>query len=627
MTTTNPVPSADVDDLVFNAQKLDEVINSSSGLYVDRLGVQRLTATGATNRIAALNPRGAWVTATLYQPRDLVLDSGTWYVALDTHTSGATFAGDLAAHWRPEQGVTSADLLDTTTAGKGETKVGQGAITSTIGGVVTRHATIAAAIAAIGATPALLTIRGAASVAASASIPTTTSVRVEPPGTINVASGQTLTINGSFEADQRLIFTGSGSVVFGSKSRTPSPPVWTEGATAASAVFSQKRTLLQSDSDLSFPVHGFEDRNTLNYTTTPVSLASAYATFDSQTTMTGSCGYDHMVAYQARQTYSGSVSLGRFDHFNSLHTHNGAGTVNLMRGVHIENPLGSGPINNLYGVHVERLDRGGITYGFYSQTAMNVVSVNAGESASWLLRGNGQTDSFGLFLQSSGDSSARVLNTANASLRFGVNNADSGFCLPAAGGTWKLNGTSSADVLSANQRLEVRGAGGATFAASGAAGVGAVLTWHQATTGDNIFNAFYTEGSATLRGSIDYNRGGTLTRYNTTCDANLKTLIGDAPVEKSVGILMRTRLREFFWNEDGTKKPQIAPFAQELYEVFKGAVSIGGEYEEIVNGEKVRRYRPWAVDKTAFTFHLIAGWQQHERRIAELEALVKALIK
>jgi hypothetical protein len=119
MTTTNPVPSADVSDLLFNAQKLDEIVNSDLQEYTDRLGVLRQTAAGAMARFAALNPRGAWVTATLYHPRDLVLDSGTWYIALDTHTSGATFAGDLTAHWRPEQGVTRANLADLTGASNG----------------------------------------------------------------------------------------------------------------------------------------------------------------------------------------------------------------------------------------------------------------------------------------------------------------------------------------------------------------------------------------------------------------------------------------------------------------------------------------------------------------------------
>jgi hypothetical protein len=124
MTTTTSVPSSDVSDFVFNVQKLDEITTGSALTYVDRLGVERSTAAGAMARFAALNPRGAWATATSYQPRDLVLVSGTWYIALDTHTSGATFAGDSAAHWRPEQGVTQADLADTSSASNGDALLG-----------------------------------------------------------------------------------------------------------------------------------------------------------------------------------------------------------------------------------------------------------------------------------------------------------------------------------------------------------------------------------------------------------------------------------------------------------------------------------------------------------------------
>lgn len=46
MPTTNPVPSADPSDLLFNAQKLDEVVNGPALAYTDRLGNVRLTWAG-----------------------------------------------------------------------------------------------------------------------------------------------------------------------------------------------------------------------------------------------------------------------------------------------------------------------------------------------------------------------------------------------------------------------------------------------------------------------------------------------------------------------------------------------------------------------------------------------------
>lgn len=115
MTTTNPVPSADVSDLLFNAQKLDEVVTSSLPTYTDRLGVEHMTAEGATASIRAFNSRGPWVTATLYQVRDLVIVSDIWYACVAAHTSGATFAGD-AANWRVHQGATKEELADHTSA-------------------------------------------------------------------------------------------------------------------------------------------------------------------------------------------------------------------------------------------------------------------------------------------------------------------------------------------------------------------------------------------------------------------------------------------------------------------------------------------------------------------------------
>jgi hypothetical protein len=47
-------------------------------------------------------------------------------------------------------------------------------------------------------------------------------------------------------------------------------------------------------------------------------------------------------------------------------------------------------------------------------------------------------------------------------------------------------------------------------------------------------------------------------------------------------------------------------------------VSVGGENDK---GE----YRPWGVDKTAFTFHLIAGWQEHQRIIQSQADTITAM--
>ena len=150
--------------------------------------------------------------------------------------------------------------------------------------------------------------------------------------------------------------------------------------------------------------------------------------------------------------------------------------------------------------------------------------------------------------------------------------------------------------------------------------------WNVATSGDNRFEFFYTEASPTARGSIDYNRGAGLTRYNTTSDATLKNIIGDSDGVKSVEILKSTRIREYSWKEDQSNKTQVGVIAQELYETFKGAVSVGGDKVNVdEEGNETTQYIPWAVDKTAFTFHLVAGWQAHERIIQQQQAIIEQL--
>ena len=152
------------------------------------------------------------------------------------------------------------------------------------------------------------------------------------------------------------------------------------------------------------------------------------------------------------------------------------------------------------------------------------------------------------------------------------------------------------------------------------------LAWNDVTSGNNSFMNFGTEASYTSRGSIDYNRAGGLVRYNTSSDATLKNIIGDSDGVKSIEILNSTRIRDYSWKDDTTNKTQIGVIAQELYETFKGAVSVGGEVEKTdEDGNVTTEYRPWAVDKTAFTFHLVKGWQEHQRIIQEQQAIITSL--
>jgi hypothetical protein len=154
-----------------------------------------------------------------------------------------------------------------------------------------------------------------------------------------------------------------------------------------------------------------------------------------------------------------------------------------------------------------------------------------------------------------------------------------------------------------------------------ASGQQSLMLWNAVSSGDNLFVEFNVNTSILGKGSIDYNRAANLVRYNTTSDAHLKNIIGDSNLEKSVEILSSTKIKEYSWKEDETNKPQIGVIAQELYETYKGAVSVGSD-EELLGTED---YKSWKVDKTAFTFHLIAGWQKHEKIINDLQAQIDEL--
>jgi hypothetical protein len=66
----------------------------------------------------------------------------------------------------------------------------------------------------------------------------------------------------------------------------------------------------------------------------------------------------------------------------------------------------------------------------------------------------------------------------------------------------------------------------AEFSTGAGATTDAVGIWNRGTTGDNQFIGFYTEASATRRGSITYNRAGGLVAYNVTSDYRAKDISG-----------------------------------------------------------------------------------------------------
>jgi hypothetical protein len=240
-----------------------------------------------------------------------------------------------------------------------------------------------------------------------------------------------------------------------------------------------------------------------------------------------------------------------------------------------------------------------------------------GSSVSYLRVSGGSVDT--LFGSEAGGGSAFIGSYTNHPVTFRTNNTER-MRVTAVGNL--LIGTTT-DLVNADFRLQVSNTVVAAVFRNdpSSASTETVLVQNQQTSGDNRFFNFATDTGGTVRGTIDYNRGAGQVRYNTTSDATLKNLIGDSNKQKSVDILNSTKIREYAWKDDAEQKPQVGVIAQELYETYKGAVSVGGEVEKTdKDGNVTTQYNPWTVDKTAFTFHLIAGWQEHQKLIQELKA-------
>ena len=283
---------------------------------------------------------------------------------------------------------------------------------------------INAAITAIGSANVTLVVDSPITVNNNAATHANTSIVAQKPGLLTVASGKTLTINGPFKAGDYQVFAGAGSVVFSINSRTINSPFWY--GNQPGSPFTVGRSLVTDGGVSNESPHAFEDNSTINFTYAKAANYNAYASYDANINATGAGSYDHVVGFQARQTFSGSNEVwSRMDSFNSRPTVSGTGTVAMLRGLHVENPGGTGPITECYGVYVESLTRG---------TTRNVAYLaqgGVGAAAQMQLRGNGQVGAYGLIVGSNADGTASIEQTSNADLFFSVNNVEFARMTPA----------------------------------------------------------------------------------------------------------------------------------------------------------------------------------------------------
>ena len=145
---------------------------------------------------------------------------------------------------------------------------------------------------------------------------------------------------------------------------------------------------------------------------------------------------------------------------------------------------------------------------------------------------------------------------------------------------------------------------------SGTATAQCVNAWHKNTTGDNVFLQFFTEASATSRGSISYNRTAGLVAYNTTSDYRAKDILG--PVANSGATIDALKVYEGKMKGAAQSRPMLV--AHEAQEHAPYAVT--GE-KDAVNADGTPKYQQ--MDVSSLVPLLLAEIQSLRARVKALE--------
>jgi hypothetical protein len=192
----------------------------------------------------------------------------------------------------------------------------------------------------------------------------------------------------------------------------------------------------------------------------------------------------------------------------------------------------------------------------------------------------------------------------NKDLRFATNNVERARIT--SGGDLLINATATSGFF--DGKLNVAG----RIHAKSNEGTGRVqYIWNTATTGDNGFIEFATEGTYTARGSIVYNRTSGLTQYNTTSDYRAKDIFG--PVANPGATI--DALKVYTGKMKGATQSRPMLVAHEAQEHAPYAVS--GVKDE-VNDDGTPKFQQ--MDVSSLVPLLIAEIQSLRARIAALES-------
>lgn len=140
--------------------------------------------------------------------------------------------------------------------------------------------------------------------------------------------------------------------------------------------------------------------------------------------------------------------------------------------------------------------------------------------------------------------------------------------------------------------------------------------WNNKTAGDNSFAVFYTEGTPTIRGFIDYNRAGGAVRFSTTSDGRLKNNF--APLSDVGSIIDALVPGSYDWDASYQAGATGVGFkAQEVYPWIPNAVVVGDEDASKRPGDD--GFKQWGMDLSKLVPYLWAEVKSIRTRVAALE--------
>jgi hypothetical protein len=144
------------------------------------------------------------------------------------------------------------------------------------------------------------------------------------------------------------------------------------------------------------------------------------------------------------------------------------------------------------------------------------------------------------------------------------------------------------------------GRGGLIVTSASTSGIVPLYVHNEATSGNNVFVSFRSDAN-TERGTIDFDRTGVVTRYNTTSDVRLKKNFKAAPSARKV--IDCIQVESYDWKKTGSHVDH-GLVAQRLAKCAPYAVSQGDV---------------WQISKAELVPVLIKYVQEQDARIAELE--------